>query len=196
MGTTRITSFDQLVLNQYYTYQDYMSWEFKERVELLLGKVFKMSPAPNVRHQTILRDLFVSIVNHLTGERCQSFCAPFDVRLPISLKQGNEDTVVQPDICVVCDPTKLDEQGCNGAPDVVIEILSPGNSRKEMKEKFELYEASLVKEYWIVDPANSDVVVYSLNDENQYVGSKPYVSGEIIITEVLKGIELDPVSIF
>lgn len=196
MCTTRITSFDQLNPDAYYTYQDYLLWEFKERVELFLGRVFKMSPAPNVAHQRISMNLSMALSSHLKDGVCDIFHAPFDVKLPVSAKDGHTDTVVQPDIVVICDPSKLDEQGCNGAPDLVIEILSPGNSRKEMKEKFELYEASLVKEYWIVDPANSDVVIYSLNNDGKYVGSKPFVSGEVVLTEVMKGIELNPGVIF
>ena len=98
--------------------------------------------------------------------------------------------MVQPDLCVVCDKTKLDEQGCNGAPDLVIEILSPGNTNREMKEKFELYEASLVREYWVVDPYREDVLVYYLNEQQKYIGSKPFVAGEQVISRVFPELEM------
>ena len=136
-----------------YTYADYLQWQFEERLELFRGRIFKLS-APNTKHQQISRNLFVPIVNFLANKKCQAFSAPFDVRLPVkNRKKDNEvTTVVQPDICVVCDETKIDTRGCCGAPDLAVEILSPGNSHKEVKLKFELYEEAGVKEYWIVYP--------------------------------------------
>lgn len=159
-----------------YTYWDYLKWQFSERVELIRGKLFKMSPAPNVAHQVILTNLSRIFLNKFYGNACQVFLAPFDVRLPI--KTGKKDsTVVQPDICVVCDATKLsDGRGCNGAPDLVIEILSPGNSRHELETKFNLYEESGVKEYWIVQPTERTVFIYRL-EEDKYIGLPPFVEG-------------------
>ncbi|MEE9439780.1 MAG: Uma2 family endonuclease [Saprospiraceae bacterium] len=186
----KITSFSQLELDKYYSYSDYITWNFKERVELFLGKVMKMSPAPNVNHQKISGNLFLALGNQLKNTKCHLFSAPFDVRLPISKKKGNFDTVVQPDIVVICDTSKLDEQGCNGAPDIVIEILSPGNSTREMKDKFELYEASLVPEYWMVDPAHQDITVYTFNDQNKYIGSKPFVDDEVVRSTVINGLDI------
>jgi Uma2 family endonuclease len=110
-----ITSLSQLNLDGYYTYQDYLTWKFKERVELFKGVIAKMSPAPNRRHQEISGFLAMSIYNYLQGKPCKAYTAPFDVRLPVSNKEGKVDTVVQPDICVVCNLDLLDEQGCNGA---------------------------------------------------------------------------------
>lgn len=191
-----VTRFDQLNLSQYYTYQDYLTWTFPERVELFLGKVFKMSPAPSIKHQKISLNLLRNIGNFLDDKTCAVFHAPCDVRLPVSLKKGQSDTVLQPDIIVVSDPSKLDEQGCNGAPDIVIEILSPGNSRREMKDKFDLYEASFVKEYWIVDPIHQDVMIYTLDNNNKYVGSKPYLEGDSIGTIVLPSFSIEVGEIF
>lgn len=191
-----VTRFDQLNLSQYYTYQDYLTWTFPERVELFLGKVFKMSPAPSIKHQKISLNLLRNIGNFLDDKTCAVFHAPCDVRLPVSLKKGQSDTVLQPDIFVVCDPSKLDELGCNGAPDIVIEILSPGNSRREMKDKFDLYEASFVKEYWIVDPIHQDVMIYTLDNNNKYVGSKPYLEGDSIGTIVLPSFSIEVGEIF
>jgi len=186
-----ITDINQLDPNGYYTYQDYLTWRFKERVELLLGRIFKMSPAPGRRHQEVSGALHGELYMQFKGQKRYSlFSAPFDVRLPVSKTKDKTDTVVQPDLCVVCDADKLDQQGCNGAPDLVIEILSPGNTPKEMKDKFELYEASNVLEYWIVDPEREDVLVYSLNEKNKYIGSKPFVSGEQVVSQVFPDLEL------
>jgi len=191
-----VSSFEQLNLDKYYTYQDYLTWTFPERVELFFGRVLRMSPAPNRTHQKISGNIFVAISIHLKNSKCETYSAPFDVRLPVSLQKGKSDTVVQPDIVVICDHTKLDEQGCNGAPDIVIEILSPGNSKREMKDKFELYEVSLVKEYWIVDPIHQDVTIYTLDQENKYIGSRPYLEGDSIPSSVLKGFRIEASEVF
>ena len=127
---------------------------------------------------------------------CRLFSAPFDVRLPVSKEKGKIDTVVQPDLCIICDENKLDEQGCNGAPDLVIEILSPGNTHSEMKEKFDLYEASLVPEYWIVDPTREVVLVYYLNEQDKYIGSKPFVAGEQVCSRVFPELEMSITEVF
>src|SRR6478736_6826824 len=136
-----------------YTYADYLKWTIEERLELIKGKIFRMSPAPNRMHQALSMRIANPIYNLLRGQQCQVYTAPFDVRLPRkSLKDEDIITVVQPDICVICDPSKLDERGCIGAPDIVVEILSPSNNKKELKNKYEVYEESGVKEYWIVTP--------------------------------------------
>ena len=137
-----ITSIHQLDYKKKYTYGDYILWQFQERVELLKGYLFPMA-APNVRHQQVSLNLTLVLGNFLEKSHCQLFSAPFDVRLPLppNRVKGNKiDTVVQPDLCVICDTNKLDKQGCIGAPDLIVEILSPGNSKREMKDKFELYQ--------------------------------------------------------
>ena len=191
-----VTGFDQLNLNKYYTYQDYLTWTFPERVELFLGRVMKMSPAPSRLHQQISWNLNRLLGNYLIGHPCKAYSAPFDVRLPVVLREGKRDTIVLPDIVVVCDLSKLDEKGCNGAPDLVVEILSPGNSKREMKDKFELYEASLVKEYWIVDPVHQDVTIYTLTQKNKYIGSRPYLAGHSIPSSVLEGFSIEASEVF
>ena len=105
-------------------------------------------------------------------------------------------TVVQPDVTVVCDESKLDEQGCNGAPDLVVEVLSPGNTQKERREKFDIYEEAGVREYWIVDPAQEYLIIYSLNGNDQYIGSRPYGKGMSVSRQVLEGFTLDLDEIF
>ncbi|MCA0365914.1 MAG: Uma2 family endonuclease [Bacteroidetes bacterium] len=189
-----ITSFDQLDLNKEYSYADYLLWKFEEKVELIKGKIFKMSPAPARKHQKVSWRLNFELGKYFSGNPCEVYYAPFDVRLP---SKSNETviTVVQPDICVVCDLTKLDDKGCVGAPDLVIEILSPGNTDKEMKFKFDLYEEAGVKEYWIVNPDDKWVSIYVLQN-GRYVSHRPFISSDIIKSQIFEGLEFPAEDIF
>jgi Uma2 family endonuclease len=170
-----------------YTYADYLKWRLDEQVELIKGKIFRMSPAPKRIHQKVSIDIASKLYNFLKGKPCQVYDAPFDVRLPVKSKK-NEDiiTVVQPDICVICDPTKLDDAGCIGAPDIVIEILSKGNNKKELQNKYEVYEESGVKEYWVIHPEEQTVLIYTLVN-NQYQPSRLFTKGDEIKTPILPG---------
>jgi Uma2 family endonuclease len=180
-----------------YTYADYLKWTFEERVELIKGRLFKMSPAPNRVHQALSNKISGELYIYLKGKTCQSYTAPFDVRLPRKSKNDQDIiTVVQPDICIICDPAKLDDKGCLGAPDIIIEILSPGNNRKEMRNKFEIYQESSVKEYWVVVPSEKILLQYILNDEGRYVESLPLSPGDAITTPVLPGFALDLEELF
>jgi IMP dehydrogenase/GMP reductase/Uma2 family endonuclease len=170
-----ITNINQLDPNGTYTYADYLVWKFKERVELLRGRVLKMSPASASSHQKIAGNLYFSLRKYFQNSNCELFFAPFDVRLP--KKNGEILSVVQPDLCVICDLSKLDEKGCLGAPDLVVEILSPGNSKKEMKLKYDLYQENGVKEYWVVIPDQRYVQIFVL-EEGNYVGKHPIVDKE------------------
>lgn len=127
----KITQLSQLDLTASYSYADYLTWRLEETVELIKGKISLMAPAPNVNHQRLSMSLSGQLFNYLRHKSCQAFAAPFDVRLYDRRKSilANQEifTVVQPDICVICDPDKLDEQGCNGAPDWIIEIVSKGS---------------------------------------------------------------------
>jgi Uma2 family endonuclease len=119
--------------------------------------------------------------------------APFDVRFPLRSKEDKDViTVVQPDVCVICDPSKIDSKGCLGAPDIVVEILSPSNNEKELKNKYELYEQSGVKEYWVIFPTDEIVIIYSL-ENGKFVGSRPLGRGHEITSAILPGFLL-PVS--
>ena len=154
-----ITSLNQLdLVNGIYSYADYLVWKIKERVELLKGKILEMS-APSPIHQEISGNLQGALFVFLKNSKCKLYTAPFDVRFS---QKGESQvyTVVQPDLCVVCDFEKIDSKGCVGAPDLVVEILSPGNSKKEMKSKFALYQEEGVREYWVVDPERELVFVY------------------------------------
>jgi Uma2 family endonuclease len=183
-----------------YTYADYLTWQFTEMVELIRGKIVKMSPAPRSIHQAVTGELHRQIANHLRKQKCKVFIAPFDVRLPQPKKGStNEEiiTVVQPDLCVVCDPKKIDEMGCVGAPDWIIEVLSPRTSAKDLNEKFELYEEAGVGEYWVVHPREQTALVYTLNEQGKYRGMlKPYTRRDKIQPLILPALVIDLGEVF
>src|SRR5258708_31983018 len=134
--------------------------------------------APNTLHQVVAGNLYGEMRNYLKGKSCQVFIAPFDIRLPIQNKKRDDEitTVVQPDVCVVCDPAKVDERGVCGAPDLVIEILSPGNSKKEVRDKYELYEEAGVKEYWVINPTEENLVTFLLTAAGRIREANKYIS--------------------
>ncbi|PSJ78753.1 Uma2 family endonuclease [Sphingobacteriales bacterium UPWRP_1] len=179
--------------NRLYTYADYLTWNFTERLELIKGKIFKMSPAPNLEHQKVSFEIARQIGNYLLGKSCRAFSAPFDVRLPqVKGKKQAADknvyTVVQPDICVVCDASKLDHRGCLGAPDLVIEILSRSTAAKDLTEKYEVYEQSGVREYWVVFPYEQIVQAYDLDETSgRYRLRKSYNRNEVIPVGIFSG---------
>ncbi|MDR0494432.1 MAG: Uma2 family endonuclease [Treponema sp.] len=148
-----------------WTYADYRGWELKpgERFELIDGGAYAMS-APNTEHQHISMILSAKLFNFFEGKTCQPFATPFDVRLFYE-EDDSDDTVVQPDLVVVCDPEKLGEEGCQGAPDLVVDILSPSNTAIEMHRKLNLYLDAEVREYWVIDPEERLVEIYDLEDE-------------------------------
>ena len=193
-----ITNIDDLDLNKQYSYADYLTWQFDERVELIKGWISRMSPAPLVLHQVISMSLSNQIFSYLRGKQCKVFAAPFDVRLTSKRKKVSDKlivSVVQPDISVICDMEKLDDKGCIGAPEWIIEILSPGNTKKEMKEKFSLYEENGVKEYWIIFPDYLMVQVYDLINE-KFVLRNNYVKEDMIPVGIFEGFEVDSNSMF
>jgi Uma2 family endonuclease len=147
-----------------FTYADYKDWELKEgeRFELIYGEPYAMS-APSLRHQAILIELASQFQTFLRGKSCKAYPAPLDVRLFYE-EDESDDTVVQPDIVVICDEKKRGPEGCRGAPDLVIEILSPSNTAIEMERKLKLYQEAGVKEYWIVDPENNGLTVYRFQE--------------------------------
>ena len=192
-----ITSIEQLDLDGSYTYADYLTWQLREQLELVKGKIHRMSPAPNMYHQRLSGELFLLIGTYLREKPCELFSAPFDVRLP---KLGSREdaiyTVVQPDLCVVCDAAKLDERGCLGAPDLVIEILSPGNSRRELREKFTLYEESGVLEYWVISPQDRNVQRFIRSEAGTFVGIRPLTDLDVLTSTILPGLEIDLAKVF
>lgn len=193
-----ITDLSQLDFSKKYTYADYLTWCLKDRVELIKGFLWRMSPAPSSQHQEISVFLTSHFFHHFKGEKCNVYSAPFDVRFYSESETGEkvQDSVVQPDICVICDPTKVDDKGCVGAPDMVVEILSPSTSEKDLNHKYELYRTNGVREYWVVSPENKSVVIHTLDENGQFVSSRPYTRGHIVSSTVLKGMDLDLSEVF
>ena len=189
-------NFADLDIDKTYTYADYFKWQFEERVELIKGRIFKMSPAPNRVHQLISSKLHIAIGIFLGNNPCSVYSAPFDVRLPKKSKDDKDIiTVLQPDICVICDASKLDDRGCIGAPDIVVEILSPGNNAKDLKNKYEVYEQSGVREYWVVSPQDKTFLVYTLRD-GSYVPSRTMAPGDVVTSSVLPGFSMELTALF
>lgn len=151
-----------------FTYKDYLTWPDDERWELIHGVAYNMSPAPSRRHQAILAEMSIEFGLFFREHPCSVYFSPFDVLLPdVEQNQSQEindivDTVVQPDMVVICDSAKLTDQGCTGAPDFVLEILSPSTAFKDMEDKLGLYESRGIREYWILNPANDTLLVYSV----------------------------------
>lgn len=148
-----------------YTYADVLAWNENERIEIIDGKAVMMAP-PSRIHQKISGEVFRQLANYLEGKKCEVYSAPFGVRL--FEKEGDSanetDTLVEPDISVVCDRNKLDKHGCRGAPDLVIEVLSPSTLRQDRFVKLALYQRAGVREYWIVEPETRTVQVYTLEN--------------------------------
>ena len=149
-----------------YTFADVLAWPDNERAELINGEDVMMAPAPSRAHQGISMELSRQFANYLEGKKCKAYHAPFDVRLFEKDGDGPEDvyTVVEPDLVVICDPSKLDDRGCKGAPDMVVEILSPSTQRHDRLVKLSLYQRAGVREYWIVSPEDQTVQVFILTN--------------------------------
>ena len=192
-----VSSFEDIDPSLTYSYAHYLTWLFDERVELIKGQIFKMSPAPSPYHQQVLVYISSSLFNYLRHKLCKVYTAPFDVRFP-NESTADKDiyTVLQPDICVICKPAQLDNRGCIGAPDIVVEILSPGNNKMELLNKYSVYEEYGVKEYWVVSPAEKTFLKYTLDEKGKDQPSKLFTLSEKVDTNVLPGFELDLDEVF
>jgi len=191
-----VWEFKEIDLSGSYSYGNYLKWKFEERLELIRGKIFEMR-APATFHQEVLRELFAAMYTYLKGQPCKVFCAPFDIRFPKGAKDDHQIyNVVQPDICVICDLHKLDQKGCIGAPDIVVEILSPGNNKKELRIKYALYQEFGVREYWIVDPNTRTFLKHVLNESGTYISHPVTVAGAIFSSDILPGFELNIDEVF
>ena len=180
-----------------YTYVDYLQWDDGERWELIDVVPYNMSPGPNRRHQEISGELHRQLATYLLDKPCNVYASPFDVRLPESDEAENDiSTVLQPDISVICDPRKLDDAGCIGAPDLIIEILSPSTARKDHKEKFNRYERAGVTEYWLVDPSANTVTVFKLGTDNRYGRPDVYSDDETIVVGILPELTIELTLVF
>lgn len=178
--------------NEIFTYGHYLEWPQDERWELIDGHAYDMSPAPSRLHQEILGEMYRQISNFLVEKECKAYPAPFDVRLP----EGNEKeeeikTVLQPDISIICDKWKLDRKGCLGAPDMVVEIISPATVEKDMREKLYTYERFGVKEYWIVHPIDRIVMIFKLDSTKKYGRPETYSFKEKVPVKSLPGLSID-----
>jgi Uma2 family endonuclease len=180
--------------NRRFTYADYKSWELKkgERFELIYGEAYAMA-APGVAHQRTATQMIGEFYAFLKGKPCEVFAAPFDVRL-FYREDESDDTVVQPDLVVVCDPEKLGPEGCRGAPDMVVEILSHSNTGVEMNLKLKLYLEARVREYWLVDPANKHIDAFRL-DDGGYV-MRLYHENDVAESLALPGLRIELPALF
>jgi Uma2 family endonuclease len=179
-----------------FSYNDYLSWTGPERWELVDGNAYAMSPGPDADHQRISRDLCTQINIFLKGKKCELFQAPFDLLLP----EGDEadekvKTVLQPDAFVVCEPEKITGRGCRGAPEWVIEILSPSTAGRDQILKKRVYENAGVKEYWICSPHERIIFVYLLH-KNRLTLSEVYDETAKIEVKTLPGLAIDCGEIF
>ncbi|ADY50994.1 protein of unknown function DUF820 [Pseudopedobacter saltans DSM 12145] len=196
-GESPVEKLEDLDLSLTYNYSNYLNWFFSDRVELLKGKIFKMSPAPSRYHQQVSGKVFVALAVYLKNKSCKIYAAPFDVRFPKDSKADKDIyTVLQPDICVICDLAKLDDRGCIGAPDIVVEILSPGNNKKELLNKYKIYEEFGVKEYWIVSPSEKTFFKYTLGADEKYKPSRLFTLSEEITSDILAGFKLNLDDVF
>ena len=196
---SQITDFSQLDLKKQYTYADYLTWNFDDRLELIKGWIYKMSPAPRRKHQKVSFQLLMSFGNYFNTKSCEVYEAPFDVRLKKNKGSDSEvNTVVQPDISVFCDLSKLDDRGAIDAPDLVVEITSDSTMKKDYNEKFNLYEENGVQEYWIVNPDSKSMEIFTkVEDKFESVGIYNVNDGVLSVNSVLfPDLNVDLVSVF
>jgi len=180
-----------------FTYGDYVTWPENERWELIDGEAYDMTPSPKRIHQKVSGAFFAILWNYLKGKTCEVYDAPFDVRLPKGKEKSEEiDSVVQPDIVVICDPKKLDDAGCRGAPDLIVEILSPGTAAKDIIKKRDLYERHKVKEYWLVHPTDKIVTVYIYKPGKGYGKPAVYCSEDKLVPYIFPDLTIDLKDVF
>jgi Uma2 family endonuclease len=180
-----------------YTYGDYVTWPEEERWELIDGVAYNMSAAPSTRHQVILGSLHALARQALAGTRCRPYLAPFDVRLPEANEEDDRiKSVVQPDLTVVCDSTKIDKRGCRGAPDLAAEILSPTTAYKDQTRKLDLYERRGVREYWVLNPEAETVMVYLLGADGRYGRPQVLLRHETLRSSAVPALVLELAEVF
>ena len=175
---------------EYFTYEDYLTWDEDIRFELIDGKPYMMG-APNISHQRLLGKLYLIFGNYLKGKKCEVFFAPFEVRLNFDTF---DDTVVQPDLMIVCDKSKLDGKGILGAPEMVAEILSPSTSKYDKVTKFDAYLKNGIPEYWILDPKEKTLTVNLLENGTYIV--YPYKHTDTVPVKALKGFSINLDEVF
>lgn len=193
-----IRSISDLDLTGSYTYADYLTWQFGEIVELIRGKIMRRMSGPLDVHQLIAYNLSGLLHAQLKRKQCQVRPAPYDVRLTTKGAHVADDvitTVVQPDLSIICDRSKIDRRGCNGAPDWIIEVLSPGTAARDWKVKFDLYEESGVLEYWIVAPGEQAISAFVL-ENGKYRLAGEFAEPGPVSCATLPGLTLEWAEIF
>ncbi len=189
-----------LDLSKRYSYADYITWMDDVRRELFDGFIKLMTPSPSAKHQEISFNLSRLFGNYLFKKHCKGFAAPSDVRFPKN-KDSKSDkqvyTVLQPDLYIVCDLSKIDTRGCFGAPDLIIEIVSAKNSKLDVKDKFAIYEENGVREYWIVSPNDETVNVFVLDENGKFQFKGLYAGDDKIPVNIFNGdLEIDLTEVF
>ncbi|MGB9663053.1 MAG: Uma2 family endonuclease [Moorellaceae bacterium] len=180
-----------------YTYADYLKWPEDQRWELIEGVPWAMTPAPSTEHQLVVGELFRQLSNYFMGKNCLVFIAPFEVRLPQGEEKDEEiETVVQPDIAVICDRSKIDTRGCRGVPDFIIEVVSPNTASRDYIQKLALYERNGVKEYWIVHPLDKIAMVYRLTKNGQYGRPEIYSEEHSVPVSIFQDLAVDLKTVF
>lgn len=180
-----------------YTYGDYLDFDFEYMVELIRGKIFKMSPAPSRLHQIAIGNMYLDFGNYLRKKKCDVYIAPFDVVLPVqNRKDKNKNTtVVQPDLVVICDPSIVDSACCFGVPDLLVEAISPHTKKKDIRLKYEVYEEAGVKEYWVVYPLEKMLEIYLLENGN-YILQGKFIEGDIASPSMIPDLKVDLTEVF
>jgi Uma2 family endonuclease len=180
-----------------YTYEDYLNWPEDERCEIIDGIAY-MQAAPTPIHQEILMELSRQISNYLSGKPCKIYPAPFSVRLPRGDEKNEKEVkiIVEPDITIVCDKSKIDNRGCNGAPDMIVEILSPSSVKKDRIIKLNKYEKAGVKEYWIIEPDLKLVSVFILQSNQRYNRPEMYSEEDKIKVSIFPDLIIDLSAVF
>jgi len=185
--------------SKHYSYADYLTW-FDDRRRQVINGIARLMFAPTTGHAQISSKILVKMAIHIEKQKgkCQVISAPFDVRLPQNGETANDkiNTVVQPDICVVCDLSKLDRRGCLGAPDLIVEIQSPSTARNDLTEKFSVYESAGVREYWIVFPKEKAITVFLLQENGKYDKGTTYEFEGVVQSSVLHGLDMDIEELF
>ncbi len=178
-----------------YTYADYLTWNEDERWEIINGLPYLQS-APSRIHQEVLMELARQFSNHLLDKPCKIYPAPFCVRLDTNDDDKKVKNVVEPDLTIVCDSSKLDKKGCKGSPDMIIEIISPSTAKIDKVIKFNKYEEAGVKEYWIVEPEQKLVSVFLLQENMKYGRPEMYTDEDSIAVSLFPDLEVDLKSVF
>lgn len=181
------------IANKIYTYDDYLNFADDEIIEIIDGRILGMSPAPSRRHQEIITEILTEIKSYIKVNKgsCKVYPAPFDV----ILKHDNEDVknsrnIIQPDISVICDKNKLTDKGCTGAPDMIVEVVSPFNPSNDYIKKLSLYQEYKVKEYWIVNPMKKTILVYTLEIDS-YGAPTSYTFDNEIKVSIFENLTID-----